>query len=85
MFPLMLFPHLQDFRLMQISCDGVSIRLECERTPTTASCPLCERTTGPVEGHINRLKLRHRDKAMDEQGERISLGDCLLLKRVGCS
>jgi len=54
MSPLMLFPHLQDFRLLQISCDGEAIRLECERTTTTASCPLCENPTRRVHSRYQR-------------------------------
>ncbi len=42
MSPLMLFPHLPDFRLMQISSDEETIKLECERTTPTASCPICQ-------------------------------------------
>ena len=42
---MILFPHLQDFRLLQISCDGKSIQLECERTTTTVLCPLCGNMT----------------------------------------
>ena len=45
MSPMILFPYLQDFRLLQISCDGKSIQLECERTTTTALCPLCGNMT----------------------------------------
>ncbi len=54
MFSLMLFPHLQDFRLLQISCDGESIRLECERTTTTACCPLCENRTRHIHSRYQR-------------------------------
>lgn len=55
MSPIMLFPHLHDFRLLQISRDGEVIRLECERTTTTASCPLCENLTRRVHSRYQRI------------------------------
>ena len=54
MSPHVLFPHLQDFRLLQISCDGEAIRLECERTTNTAACPLCEHLTRRVHSRYRR-------------------------------
>src|SRR5215467_12451418 len=55
MSPLMLFPHLQGFRLMQISCDDESIKLECERTIRTAFCPGCQTPTSHVHSRYRRV------------------------------
>ena len=47
--------HLQDFRLLQISSDEESIKLECERTTTTASCPICQTTTRRIHSRYRRV------------------------------
>jgi transposase len=55
MSPIILFPHLQDFRLIQLSCDEDSITLECERTTPTASCPACQTTTRHIHSRYRRV------------------------------
>src|SRR5215467_13684110 len=54
MSPIILFPHLHGFRLLKMSCDGEAIRLECERTTTTACCPLCKSRTHHIHSRYRR-------------------------------
>lgn len=51
----MLFPHLQDFRLIQLSCNEEAITLECERTTPTAPCPMCQSTTRHIHSRYRRV------------------------------
>jgi hypothetical protein len=55
MSPLILFPHLQDFRLVQLFYNEESITLECERTTPTASCPICQTTTRSIHSRYLRV------------------------------
>ena len=55
MSPLILFPHLQGFRLRQLTCNEESITLECERTTPTASCPICQTTTRSIHSRYRRV------------------------------
>jgi transposase len=55
MSPIMLFPHLQDFRLIQMSCNEEAITLECERTTPTAPCPMCQTTTRHIHSRYRRV------------------------------
>lgn len=52
---MILFPHLQDFRLLQISVDETAITLECERTTSTASCPMCQSTARHIHSRYRRV------------------------------
>ena len=52
--PMIWFPHLQDFRLLQITVDETAITLECERTTSTASCPMCQSTARHIHSRYRR-------------------------------